>query len=183
MQAPEIQNIALSVLRQYNPDGLVPFPFATLVQGLGDVELLFLENMPEGVSGAIFRQQQDTNHFVITIDKRKPVTRQYFTTAHEFGHYFLHKVWLLASIANSFIDYDEVLDVTGMLLRPDRMPTDPELLQKEREANTFAAELIMPADKVREYWNVSQDAKACAEAFQVSQLAMTIRLQKLRLIS
>lgn len=183
MEASVIRDKAFAVLHDYNPDGLVPFPFENLVNGMNDVDLLFLEKMPIDVSGAIFRQEQGTNRFVIVINKQKPVVRQYFTTAHEFGHYFLHKDWLRASIANNFVDYEEVLDVEGMLLRPDITPSDPDQLQREREANAFAAELIMPEDKVREFWDLTHDVSICAAAFQVSQVAMSVRLQKLRLIA
>lgn len=182
METSAIKDKANTILHQYNPDVLVPFPFEDLVNGVGNVDLLFLEKMPIDISGAIFRQEQDVNRFVITINKQKPVVRQYFTTAHEFGHYFLHQDWLRANIANSFVDYKEVLDVNGMLLRPDRAPAEPDQIQREREANAFAAELIMPEDKIREFWELTHDATECAEAFQVSQVAMTIRLQKLKLI-
>lgn len=182
MESPAIKTKARTILREYNPDALVPFPFEALASSVGDVSLLFLDKMPSEISGAIFRQEQDPSRFTILINKQKPEVRQYFTTAHEFGHYFLHREWLSANTANGFVDYQESLDVEGMLLRPDRAPLNPEQIRQEREANAFAAELIMPEDKVREFWGLTHNATACADAFQVSQVAMTIRLQKLKLI-
>jgi Zn-dependent peptidase ImmA (M78 family) len=74
------------------------------------------------------------------------------------------------------------VDGDGTLLRPDN-PAEAVDLQKEREANSFAAELLMPEEKVREFWQLTHDITTCAEAFQVSQSAMAIRLERLGLVS
>jgi len=182
MQLSEIRQMARRIIEEYNPDGLVPFPFEVVTEGLGDVDLLFLDGMPQNISGAIFFQEQDGGKFIITVNRQEPATRQYFTTAHEFGHYFIHKDWLRTNASNTFVDYEEVLDIDGMLLRPDRAPLDAAMLLKEKEANNFAAELVMPEDKVREFWDLTHDLIRCAKAFQVSQSAMAIRLDRLDLV-
>lgn len=179
MSIIEAKDEAIRVAAKYNPSGLVPFPFQTTVDNLQDLTLFYLKNMPEKVSGAIFFQD---NGFVIAINENKSVARQNFTVAHELGHYFLHKEWLTENAQSGLVDYSEIVDGEGMLLRPDEQPSDKATLQKEREANNFAAELLMPEDKVRQFWSLTHDVKECADAFQVSVAAMAIRLERLNLV-
>jgi len=180
MDITQIKQKADEVLSKYNPEGLVPFPFERMATSLADVDLLFSDTMPTKISGAIFFQN---GRFKLLINKQKAETKQYFTAAHEFGHYFLHNDWLRLNPNNSFVDYEEMLDFQGMLLRPEEAPTTGEAIQKERDANSFEAELVMPVNKVREFWNLTHDIASCANAFQVSQSAMAIRLENLHLVS
>jgi Zn-dependent peptidase ImmA (M78 family) len=46
----------------------------------------------------------------------------------------------------------------------------------EREANVFAAELLMPEEPMRAAWAASEDPSAVAEHFGVSPLAAQWRL-------
>jgi Zn-dependent peptidase ImmA (M78 family) len=170
-----IKQRARHIAQTHNPEGLVPFPFAALASRLGDVEILYLETDTE-ISGAIYFQD---GRFTILVNIQKPEERQYFTIAHEFGHYFLHADWLRQNGDNGFVDFSEVVDGQTMLLRADSPSDDP---QKELEANNFAAELIMPEDKVREFWGLTHDISACANAFLVSKSAMAVRLEKLGLV-
>ncbi len=180
MDIESIKQRAQEVASLYNPGGLVPFPFQEMATRLGDVRLVFIPmDQSTGVSGSIFLQPQD--QFVIIVNQRKPETRQYFTLAHEFGHYFIHGDWLRKNPIQGVIDYSEFLEGQGMLLRPDTPQETTVDLQKEREANNFAAELIMPEDRVRDFWEVTHDIAKCAEAFQVSVVAMAIRLERLHL--
>jgi Zn-dependent peptidase ImmA (M78 family) len=182
MDMTAVRQRAREIASRYNPEGLVPFPFREMARDLDNVRLVFLPlDISAGVSGSIFLQPQD--QFVIIIDERKSEVRQYFTLAHEFAHYFIHEQWLRENQIQGVIDYSEFLDGQGMLLRPDSPQETTVDLQKEREANNFAAELIMPEDKVREFWEVTHDITKCAEAFQVSTSAMAIRLERLRLAS
>jgi len=170
---------AILVGAEYNPSGIVPFPFQDTVDKIDELDLFYLSNMPDEVSGAIFFQD---GVFSIAINKNKPTVRQNFTAAHELGHYFLHKQWLVDNSQTGLVDYANVLDSEGMLLRPDAMPTDEDSIQKEQEANNFAAVLLMPEDKLRQFWNLTHNVNKCAEAFQVSVVAMAIRLEKLGLV-
>ncbi len=52
----------------------------------------------------------------------------------------------------------------------------------EREANVFAAELLMPEPAVREAWDELGDVAACAARFDVSPTAMHWRLYSFGLI-
>ncbi|MHA4738787.1 ImmA/IrrE family metallo-endopeptidase [Dyadobacter sp. MSC1_007] len=62
--------------------------------------------------------------------------RQTFTIAHELGHRILHAEWAKSS------DYK-------VLLREDNLSNDP----KEAEANTFAANLLVPRFMLDKYWD------------------------------
>lgn len=171
---------AILVVAEYNSSGIVPFPFQVLVDQIDELSLFYLDNMPDEVSGAIFFQNGE---FSIAINKNKPTVRQNFTAAHELGHYFLHRQWLVDNAQTGLVDYSNMLDGEGMLTHSDAAPTDEESQQKEREANNFAAVLLMPEDKVRQFWELTNDVKKCAEAFQVSIVAMAIRLEKLGLVA
>jgi Zn-dependent peptidase ImmA (M78 family) len=177
MDIAAIKAKAAEINVQYNPDGLVPFPFEQLAASLGNVRILTISTLGT-ISGAIYFQN---DLFTIVINKDKPAVRQYFTLAHEFGHFYLHEQWLRENGDNGFVDFSYTLDSGNMLLRPNETSTAQIDLQKEREANNFAAELIMPADKVKEFWELTHDIQECADAFQVSTAAMAVRLERLSL--
>lgn len=81
--------------------------------------------------------------------------RKRFTLAHELGHLMLHGE-----------------DGRG-LFRDRSFSGDPE----ELEANSFAAELIMPAHAVQKYISLVQfDERRLARLFGVSHEAMRVRL-------
>jgi Zn-dependent peptidase ImmA (M78 family) len=98
---------------------------------------------------------------VIVVNSRDRRTRQRFTLAHELGHYFLrHR-------RKSFAE-----------------PGGKSPL--EREANRFAASLLMPAAWVRRSWkdyasNSENRLPLLAELFEVSQAAMEVRVKELGL--
>lgn len=181
MDYERIGQVARDFRNSYNPTGLVPFPFAETAQSLGDVEIAYLEKMDNDISGAIYYDEV-TKKFNIIVNATKPSTRKYFTLAHEFAHYHLHKDWLCEHAQGGFIDYNNSLDGSTVLLRPDSPPLDRDAIIKEKEANNFAAEILMPAGKVRELWELTHDIVECADAFQVSRSAMAIRLERLGLV-
>jgi Zn-dependent peptidase ImmA (M78 family) len=106
----------------------------------------------------------------------KPDVRQHFTLAHELGHYFLHQDILKKE--NGLIDEDKDLDAGRMLYRLDDATYD----RIEREANHFAASLIMPNELVRKAWAATASIQECARIFKVSNIAMSIRLTELGLV-
>ncbi|MFA4844656.1 MAG: ImmA/IrrE family metallo-endopeptidase [Candidatus Margulisiibacteriota bacterium] len=170
----EISTEAEEIACKYNPDGLSPFPFENILQDKSDLKILDSYKLPENVSGAIVLNN-DVNKYLILVNKQKPVTRQYFTTAHEIGHYFLHKEQIKSS--NIIVDYEDLLDSNSALFRADSITTN----QIEREANNFAAVLLMPEKLVRTVWAKLNNIEECAKVFNVSVIAMSIRLGKLGL--
>lgn len=134
--------------------------------------------LPDDVSGALIKKRNDDAIiFVETTDNER---RKRFTVAHELGHYISR----LLSIGNAstpetdseseyeyeFIDFRNPKSATGD--HPD------EVL-----ANSFAAELLMPASDVKKMHKDSNDPLKLALVFGVSGDAMKFRLINLGLIT
>ena len=92
-----------------------------------------------------------------------PLRRFRFTIAHEIGHWVCH--CLEGKAPDPEPSYCRPVDLTDAA---DRV--------LEREANVFAAELLMPEPAVREAWDELEDVAACATRFDVSPTAMQWRL-------
>ncbi|MBI2035742.1 MAG: ImmA/IrrE family metallo-endopeptidase [Candidatus Liptonbacteria bacterium] len=175
MTIQEICNYAEEISKKYNPEGLSPFPYENIQKDKSDLKIFRTGKLPDKVSGVIGFFQEE-NNFSILINNTKSPTRQYFTIAHELGHYFLHQEEIKKEF---FVDEENVLDRAGMLYRRDEA-TSTKL---ETEANNFAASLIMPAELVKKAWEKLRDVEDCAEVFNVSVEAMSIRLSRLGLVN
>lgn len=175
MTKEEIQNYAEQLSRQYNPEGLSPYPFDNIQKNKQDLKILLTEKLPDSASGVIGFFAEESNSFIILVNKNKPATRRNFTIAHELGHYFLHQNEIKEEL---MVDGDNVLDKVGMLYRRDEASST----KLEIEANNFAASFLMPADLVRRAWEKLKDVEECAQVFNVSVEAMTIRLSRLGLV-
>jgi hypothetical protein len=92
-----------------------------------------------------------------------PIHRHRFTIGHEIGHWVCHCLEGHAPAPQP--SYCRPVDLTEAADR-----------QLEREANVFAAELLMPELAVRESWAELGDIGACAARFDVSRTAMQWRL-------
>ena len=88
--------------------------------------------------------------------------RQRFSIAHELGHYIL--------------DHNPVYSDA----EPEEISTPTSI--NEREANAFAAELLMPEEWVREDWKELKNSSQMAIRYIVSDQSMWIRLEDIRLI-
>ena len=169
----DIEGEVDKILKKYNPEGKSPFPFEDLIEEEPDLNVIFLDLGSE-ISGAI-RSEKETNKISIFINQKKSQKRQYFTLGHELGHYFLHR---------KIIDQEEVfVDVdtteTKTLYRLD----NAVMTEIEKQANNFAAYLLMPTKLVIQAWKTINNIEECANLFHVSAVAMSIRLDKLGLLS
>lgn len=118
---------------------------------------------------------------VIGVNKNHHVNRQRFTIAHELGHFLLHE--------GEVVHFDGVRPGLMVNLRSQSSTAlDSDL---EREANLFAAELLMPARFLEADGRISsidlledkeEVFKELAEQYRVSVLALTYRLANLNLI-
>lgn len=175
MLISEVIKLAEEKARKYNPEGLSPFPFQKITEDCRELHIAYGE-LKEDASGLIFFDKTDSTYNIF-INLKKSLTRQYFTTAHEIGHYFLHQV--VINNEEALIDQDETLDNLGSILfRLD----NGERSVIEKEANIFAASLIMPETLVRDAWSRIKDVEECAKVFNVSIAAMSIRLERLGLV-
>lgn len=130
-----------------------PVPVLRIARDLG----VRLHPVPSpGYDGAL--KSCETGEADIWYDTTVSDVRQRFTIAHELGHLFLHPTGLL------FRDHTSTMGVK------------PE----EREANRFAAELLMP-DFMLQALIAARSTGELAELFGVSLQAMSIRLQSFRM--
>jgi Zn-dependent peptidase ImmA (M78 family) len=180
MNRSECEEKASEIYERFNPDNLSPFPFGNIVKEFAELSIAafpFEGNDLEKLSGAILYSSEKKNYRIL-INIKKPEKRQYFTVAHELGHYFLHKEFI---IKEGIIVDAEFFDGSRALFRADDAVSSPADLVRniETEANAFAAALLMPAHLVKEAWSELQDVVKCADIFNVSTSAMSIRLEKL----
>lgn len=128
-------------------------------------------DLGEDVSGMLVI---DAGNGTIGFNPLDSKVRQRFTIAHELGHYELHK-----TDTGVFIDTDFRVE-----FRNERSSSGED--KKEREANAFAAALLMPQKLlIKEIANHDYDLteedsmRDLAKIFHVSVLAMTYRLANL----
>lgn len=123
---------------------------------------VYSDALPVGVSGMLLKDPKynSPSGFVIFTEKTEAAVRQRFTAAHELGHFALHKHLIGDGVQDNY------------LLRSDRLSSWVEV-----EANKYAADLLMPYDKIDEAMRQGiRSPKALARAFGVSEIAMAIRL-------
>jgi Zn-dependent peptidase ImmA (M78 family) len=119
--------------------------------------------LPPALSGAILEFEDGP---VIAVNEGQVPGRQRFTAAHELGHH------LLRHHDRFHVDLSASTEVGE--------PPGYNWLH-EREANEFAADLLMPAALVRRHAISDASPRGLAEVFGVSPIAMSYRLQNLGL--
>lgn len=146
------------------------------------------EEMEADISGVLIIKGEQRH---VLLNKTHGESRKRFTIAHELGHLMLHDDGAKANANGErmFIDhqirvYQRTDSVANSASRQDDSLTTPE---QETEANAFAAALLMPSHHVvrasleRDLFDEISVA-ALAKTFDVSEQAMSIRLQQLRLV-
>lgn len=141
------------------------------------------EAMEDEVSGLLVIK---SGRSMILVNADHPPNRQRFTVAHEIGHFVLHAQRSVDSL---------YVDRRFATFQPGQQPVytratnsgDPK---QEREANKFAADLLMPKELILESIRRNaldpsdeQDVGRLAGTFLVSEQAMLYRLQNLSLLS
>lgn len=120
------------------------------------------ELWPDNMSGKI-ECEPDGGPCTITVNAMHPDSRQRFTIAHEIAHYVLHR----DSIGDGIVD-------NGMY-RSGRSE------KIERQANQYAAEILMPWKIVIERYRAGKTTPAeLAREFKVSPAVAEIRMKELR---
>jgi Zn-dependent peptidase ImmA (M78 family) len=108
------------------------------------------------IRGAIYKKSKEFVKPIIVIQKRLTKEGKTFTLAHEFAHYSLNH----AGTANFMLD---------------RVHFDGSVaMQKEAEAQYFAASLLMPRDEFIKLMNYLS-VKELAQRFGVSESAAKVR--------
>jgi hypothetical protein len=129
--------------------------------GLGPI----FGRLPDNISG-LLRRRVD-GEWEIVVNQGHALVRQRFTVAHEIGHFIFHRDRLASGVSDT------------LAYRADdvEMPNPQIGSEQERQANNFAANLLIPASFLREAQAAGMiDDQALAGHFQVSRGAMRIRL-------
>jgi len=128
------------------------------------------KNLDDNVSGFLVKKAGES---VIGVNSNHHEVRQRFTIAHEEGHFILHSETPL------FVD-----DYKGSILY--RATNKSHDFKKERQANMFAAALLMPKaligqelKKIPFHLEYEQKLSRISDIFKVSQQAMDYRLKSL----
>lgn len=124
---------------------------------------VYKNTLVPNVSGAI-RYYKEDDRFVILLNKDDPDNRQRFTLAHELGHYFLHKEIL----KSDEVHVDTLYRISN---------------EQEKEVDYFAGALLMNELLLKKiYTTTTTSISELAQLFQVSESAMTVRLDVLELL-
>jgi len=160
MELPAVKNIL-----DANWDWRLPVNVENIASKLGvKVSILspwIREN--DGLSG--LAEIDSNGNRVIYFNNSESKNRQRFTMAHELGHHALNHV-----------------NPQNPCFRDDSNTFNSNSsVWQEREANNFAAQLLMPLDAIKTMLFVKRitNIKQLAEMFQVSEAAMYYRLKNL----
>jgi len=128
---------------------------------------LITKKLPSDISGLFV--MTDHKPVIVINEEEKNKLRNRFTIAHEFGHFSLHR-----NDKSIFIDKKP-----KVLFRTSEK--NDKNYHKEREANAFAAALLMPKKLInQEVQEISEvdtsPVKTLAQRFKVSESAMSFRL-------
>jgi Zn-dependent peptidase ImmA (M78 family) len=117
-------------------------------EGMGRLDADSSES--EKLSGCLYANASG-GFILVNRDSSNPLTRRRYTIAHEIGHYVLHFLPLLrlgpAEISEA-VPGDEDERATEGRLRLNDEEADAAV-QREADANAFAAAVLMPAELVR----------------------------------
>ena len=140
----------------------LPVPIVKIAHEMG-VKVYRSEGWPDYISGLIRTDslpRGGTSGYAIYTNASHPKKRRRFTIAHELGHYVLHRNLIGNGITDDAL-YRSRLD--GPI---------------ERQANRFAAMLLMPWNLIVESIEQGIDTvEELAEKFDVPKSAMSIRLE------
>ncbi len=151
----------------------IPVDVKRLAESLG-VQVLY-EELEEDVSGMMVTREDLS--VVILVNQKHHEHRKRFTIAHELGHYLLHR-----AISPVFVDSKKVF------YRNSVASTGEE--KQEIEANSFAAELLMPFQEIQKLVpstispmdNMDDIEDLARNYFGVSPLALNYRLARFGLL-
>ena len=169
-----IENLVDNILSE-NDINSPPVNLAKIARRL-NVEVV-KQDAAEHISGMLINA--GVGKALIGVNAKHHPNRQRFTIAHEFGHFLLHKF--------DGVHFDGKNTGLQINFRDEKSSTGEDLV--EREANLFAAELLMPRRlleidiaKIGDFSLVDKEdrtLKDLAERYKVSVRAITFRLSYL----
>lgn len=159
-----IEARAEDVLRKAGVDTL-PVP----VEDIAEINQIRISRAPHNdFSGMLIRKD---GRALIGVSSTEPPVRQRFTIAHELGHFFLHPK------KDAFVDYRD--NMKGVMRS-----------SREKEANMFAAALLMPRKLLLKHCRAlakdgfsDEEVGTLARRYGVSEDAMRFRLINLNILA
>jgi len=164
----EVQRVARQFIRMYNLTPAVDLNKAARLVNASIVR----GKLPVKFSGTSLPPHKgippydDIDEFIIGVNTNHSKYHQRFTIAHEIGHIVLKHPQecgpiFYSSIENFYLD----------------------LYPNERDANIFAAELLMPTAHIKSlvFDKCLRDVRRLCELYQVSKAAMEIKLREIGL--
>lgn len=139
-----------------------PVDVEAIAKALGFMVVPF--EFPDNQSGVVFIEGETK---AIGVNASHAPTRRRFTVAHELGHYLL--------------GHEDYHAGTEFLRRQGAPKWADPAYRQEREADRFAAELLMPSKFLRADLSRPQNLKDLARRYQVSEQAMVIQITDLGL--
>lgn len=152
------RNMARKVLKNYKLSE-VPTNLTVIFQGL-DLKYIELNDADE-IDGAIL--EIEGKPAIAVLNRARPLQRQRFTLAHELGHIFLEHT------KRDIYDSEEIRESDLQSWGKTKPP-------KELEADTFAAELLVPYEHLKKYAADMNNVDKLAGIFLVSKQAMTVAI-------
>lgn len=138
-----------------------PIDVEAIAADLG-AQIVRKDDLPDDVSGKVERIGDD--QFRITVNAKHSPQRQRFTIAHEIAHIVMHT------------------DLIGDGIVDDGLYRSPLGGIVERQANVYAATILMPAPLVRAAWRDGvKDFAGMSRLFDISTEVARIRMKELRL--
>lgn len=128
---------------------------------------VYQSDLGNKISGAI-KYEKEEGKYRILINEKDSESRKRFTIAHELGHYFLH---------SNILKSDEILVDTLY-----RMKSEKDDKEREMEADYFAGALLMNKKLLEKMYEKDYSITSLAQIFEVSESAMTVRMDILGLI-
>jgi len=172
----DIKALTTELREKYDPEGASFFPFEDIERDHDDLTITF-KPLKDDIFGLILFDEKNDG-FLIAINSTKSKRKQYFTLAHEIGHYFLHKEEIKKQEKKVIVDKEIEIYGRKMLFFSDSN-SNSEL---EMEANTFVLELLLPEEAVRTIWEILPIIEKSAEVFHVSPSLLSLRLEQFGLI-
>jgi len=152
----DIESSAFTLLKEAGVEDQYPVPLETVATYLGFKTHGFApdegDTITVKVSGLI-----DYGSKTIYVNTTESLARQRFTLAHEIGHAYLHR-----KTEGAVVDF--------------RAEMDNPHEDKEREANQFAAALLMPREQfIRQWLQWKGDVEMLSTVFGASKEAVKVR--------
>lgn len=127
------------------------------------------EEMNDDTSGSIEKSGDNWCDYTIRINQSDPETRQRFTIAHELGQFLFHG----SKIGDGITD-------NRLYMHYENRNNNAVNLQMETEANTFAANLLMPKSHIKNEIERGLSVEQLAKVMIVSIKSLQVRVEAMQ---